>query len=199
MKEHPIIFISHMVSAILAGTKTQTRRIIKPQPQENDGHLLGKFWWKGSYGWDERQLIPHCPYGKVEDILWVRETWMESPNPEFGADYKDFRYKASVSKQFIDEWKGYWKPSIFMPKAACRIRLEITNIRVERLQDISEEDAMAEGITLPNYAEQAIKNVHYPEPSTIYSLLWKSINGKGSWDKNPWVWVIEFKVKEILK
>jgi len=86
-----------------------------------------------------------------------------------------------------------WRPSIFMPKDASRIKLKITNVRVERVQDITEEDAIAEGISLPNYAEQAIKDVHYPEPSAIYADLWESINGKGSWEKNPWVWVIEFE------
>ena len=104
--------------------------------------------------------------------------------------------KTDNDDNFIRPEGGYptkWRPSIFMPREASRILLGVVDVRVERLRDITEEDVIAEGISLPNYAELAIKDVQYPEPSVIYADLWESINGKGSWDKNPWVWVITFK------
>jgi hypothetical protein len=201
IKEHPILFSTPMVRAILEGRKSQTRRIIKPQPfgtimphqLKDDGFFreehIGKWLWETKEG----EYLKHCPYGQSGDILWVRETWRPKGH-NFPIGYP-FEYRATAEEDGvpIDE---PWKPSIFMPKEVCRIRLEITNIRVEKLQDISEEDAIAEGISLPNYADQAIKDVHYPEPSTIYSLLWENINGDGSWALNPWVWVIKFNIKD---
>ncbi len=177
MKERPILFSTPMVQAILDGRKIQTRRIVKFKYLPEIG---------GSYG--ERVMIygksgvlaMFCPYGTIGDILWVRETWSKT-------DSGRYIYKAS-NPQF----NPVWKPSIFMPKEACRIKLLVKNIRVEKLCDITEENAMAEGISLPNYAEQAIKDVKYPEPSDIYAELWDEINGTGAWIKNPWVWVIEF-------
>jgi len=203
MKEHPILFSTPMVRAILDGRKSQTRRMIKSQPQKNDNpDRLGVFWWKGSHGWDERQLIPLCPYGQPGDILWVRETFLI----EHVGDKICYDYKANYSNILADE--VCWRPSIFMPKAACRIRLEITNIRVERLQDISEEDAIAEGIEPQGEGWKSYEIIHRgrhkgemnphsiipnKSPITSYRELWESINGLGSWEKNPWVWVIEFK------
>lgn len=185
MKERPILFSTEMVKAILEGRKTQTRRVVKKQP-----HGAGE-WVRQLASWLFPNVNPYiklkCPYGQPGDRLWVRETFLVERS-----QHKDFyEYKADYSNTFAGD--VCWKPSIFMPREACRILLEVTDVRVERLQDISEEDAIAEGISLPNYAEQAIKDIFFPEPSAIYSELWESINGKGSWDKNPWVWVIEFK------
>jgi len=215
MKERPILFSTLMVRSILNRSKSQTRRVIKPQPQENDySEGLGKFWWKGSHGWDERQLIPLCPYGQPGDILWVRETFAMSYDTEDHPELTDnpqerwntiYVYKADGNPvYYIDGWK----PSIFMPKAACRIKLEITDVRIERLQDITEDDAKAEGITDVEFypdegfplsighmvgKDDGITMLHTTRVKA-YQLLWESINGKGSWDKNPWVWVISLKL-----
>lgn len=195
MKERPILFSTPMVRAILEGRKTQTRRICKPTPAGTmmphkllDDRFfkkehIGKWLWETASG----EYLGYCPYGQPGDRLWVRETFLIEHSChknfyEYRADYSD-----TIALDVI------WRPSIFMPREACRLMLEVTDVRVERLQDISEEDAIAEGIAMPNYAEEAIRDIHFPEPTEIYMMLWESINGKGSWDKNPWVWVIEFK------
>lgn len=181
MKERPILFSGEMVRAILEGRKTQTRRVVKMPPFDSSDETLGSY------------LIAHmdgCPYGQVGDRLWVRETWAYCP-------YRNcFFYRADN----FPEDKFKWKPSIHMIRAASRITLEITGIRVERLQDISEEDAIAEGIqknpvqfdTRLNYpAGSSAAGWHNPKNS--FRSLWRSINGKDSWELNPCVWVIEFK------
>lgn len=127
-----------------------------------------------------------CPYGKSGDILWVRETWQYVDIPD---DYTGYVYKASGGLDWEmsnDEW--IWRPSIFMPRAACRIFLQITDVRVERLQDISEADAIAEGVEkLGLYPGYDISS------RGKFNGLWTNINGAESWEKNPWVWVISFK------
>lgn len=196
MKERPILFQGAMVRAILAGTKTQTRRAVKPQfasdaePQEmcattpegwqTAGHS-GR-WWCAAEGDDQKAV--RCPYGQPGDRLWVREAFIHEP--------ADYCWEASVSipsrpastvyrADFPQSRPGEgWKPSIHMPRKLSRITLEITAVRVERLQDISEADALAEGCVM--------------RPARhCYEALWESINGAGSWDANPWVWVVEFK------
>lgn len=188
-----------MVRAILNGRKTMTRRIVGPAKghQSNwlskddiynvlHGEIVDGGWqmhhphadsiydglyipYNSPYGWIK------CPYGKPGDILWVRETfWVNGDG--------SFIFKADA----IDEEDYYlptWKPSIHMPKKACRIKLRITGVRVERLKDISAEDAIKEGI------------IHRTmnDPIIEFLWLWESINGKGAWEKNPWVWVIEFE------
>lgn len=208
-KERPILFSTEMVQAILEGRKTMTRRIIKPQPDDDglwndtkypralDSELKG---WNGVVGETGESKGFRCPFGDVGDLLWVRETWMRSPNRHIqGMD--EYKYKASVSEQFIKEWPGYWKPSIFMPKEACRIRLEVTGVRVERLQSITSDDAKGEGVKewMKVEAFTRMKGLNYniPRPFSEYQFsfleLWCRINGIKSWEDNPWVWVIEFK------
>lgn len=160
MKEKPILFSGDMVRAILSGKKTQTRRTVKDSIHGMCETLL-----------PDSMILPLCPYGKVGDQLWVRET--------FGKLYELFVYRSDYppgGKPPVKGWK--WKPSIFMPRAASRIQLEITNIRIERLHDITNEDAMAEGVS----------------GCIEFSALWKSINGPASYYDNPWVWVINFKI-----
>lgn len=200
-----------MVQAILEGRKTMTRRVVKPQP--DDYGLHNHSWFRMSLeselsGWhgtteetgESREY--KCPYGDIGDILWVRETWSLHPSKE------EVVYKADG---FESEKKFFkWKPSIFMPKGSCRIKLEIIGIRVERLQDISNADAIDEGIrrefdgTKHWYGNELFKDSLFnadvidthamvTSPKRAFRLLWKSINGKESWDSNPWVWVIEFK------
>ena len=174
MKERPILFSAPMVRAILDGTKTMTRRIIKPQPTH--------FNPAGT----PRRVVPNggpsesicCPYGQPGDRLWVRETWMDCRNID-GA-ISDSMYRATFGNT---PEGGQWRPSIHMPRWASRILLEITDVRVERAQDISEADAISEGV------QHSTLN----DPRVEYRWLWESINGPDSWAATPWVWVIEFR------
>lgn len=208
-----------MVQAILDGRKTQTRRTrgleeINKNPE--DWHFVGIYVTDyGEIGATfqncEEFARTKCPYGKPGDRLWVRETWqitnfLHPSNENYG-----YVYKASENgkdwQENTEEWK--WKPSIHMTKAAARIWLEITEISVERLQDISKEDAIAEGVD--TYFNSIVKQDCYrdylfkgedwmtPEgeyyyPGFSFRSLWESINGAESWDLNPWLWVIKFKV-----
>jgi hypothetical protein len=191
MKQRPILFSKPMVFAIMDDIKTQTRRVVKPQPDEyaamqGDQCMLVH---DSSPDMHNSELIA-CPYGKPGDQLWVKETvWVD-------ADTKEFKWYAHQRIFKVDRVRDnarLW-PSIHMKRAWSRIQLEITGIRVERLQDISEDDAKAEGVT-------DFGNITDPKTGEIdrdaveaYEALWESINGPGSWDANPWVWVVEFKV-----
>jgi len=181
MKERPILFSAPMVRAILAGTKTQTRRTIKPQP-DGDG------------------IVP-CPYGQPGTSLWLREAWaVDAPLDQVRREREDALYPPDFGHgpyfraDLIHEHSGLtWRSPIFMPRWASRITLEIVSIRVERLKAISEADAKAEGCFMPD-------SIYPGEPHTPgsyvvkqYRLLWESINGPSSWSANPWVWVVEFK------
>jgi hypothetical protein len=162
MNERPILFSGEMVRAILEGRKTQTRRVIKPQLRIN---------YK-------------CPYGQPGDRLWVRETWQcFKPNTEEIINPNTVNIRA-LAYRATNEWRGKWRPSIHMPRWASRITLEITAVRVERLQDIGEVDAMREG-------DPTCENTHID----WFRALWDSINAKRgySWESNPWVWVVEFQ------
>lgn len=204
--EHPILFSTPMVQAILREGKTQTRRMVKT-PKGAFGFMIAKNSIgniTALYGYDEnertersdgREWLIQCPYGHIGDILWVRETWNEN---FFTVDHTmreqhEYQYKADG----YGDKKMKWKPSIFMPREACRIRLEITNIRVERLQNISEEDAIAEGVEIVKSPDGYFKNYYgrkgFSTARDSYISLWNKINGNGSWDNNPWVWIIEFK------
>jgi len=220
MKERPILFSAPMVNSILNGTKTQTRRIAKGVGiAPGIGQVLKR-------SDDIKEWPEFCPYGKPGDRLWLRETWQ---GPILDDDeYEEYRrngkesylkpqycvYRATDQLNAIDEDGNElnWRPSIHMPRWASRISLEITGIRVERLQDISEEDAIDEGLKAITKDGKLIKygipdRDGYPgaddfgwnwgdwdkSPVLAYKRLWQSINGKGSWDLNPFVWVIEFK------
>lgn len=194
MKERPILFSGPMITAILEGRKTQTRRVINPQPEGKtlQSNLDGKWLSKKFNG----LLLPkiedlpiHCPYGKIGDHLWVRETFRlydsdECPHADFPCGCP--RNGTPLFKASHDCGDGEkWTPSIHMPRWASRILLEITNIRVERLQDISESDCLKEGVGSP-----ILRDCKKPK----FMQLWESINGADSWAANPWVWVVEFKV-----
>ena len=192
-----------MVRAILAGTKTQTRRVVKPVG-DDDSFVLqdyGDGWWPYRSDDGESPMkgdneIPHaCPYGHPGDRLWVRETWRVCGGREYEyqQDRSQVMYRATHQEDgFPLTWESYvWRPSIFMPRWASRITLKVTGVRVERLQDISIADAMAEGVVETN------ANLRGLEPCMewryAYEDLWRQINGPGSWGANPWVWVIEFR------
>ena len=186
MKERPIIFSAPMVRAILAGTKTQTRRALAPDLFISSGGAVVRMASAGPATTGIREA--HCPYWRQPgDRLWVRETWAPRTLgawPLMDQHMKPL-YRASEDRP---EWKRIWKPSIHMPRWASRITLEVTGVRVERLQDISEADAIAEGA--PWAACGAPQEGSH---KAGFAQLWESINGPGSWAANPWVWVVAFK------
>lgn len=193
MKESPILFSTEMVQAIMADRKLQTRRVVKPQPTKCGS--ITHFAWGAVTSTNSMPVVSghatesKCPYGKVGDLLWVRETFGQGVSGKF-------YYKAD--KSIADKLVLSWKPSIHMPKAAARIWLRITNIRVERLHEITEEDAIKEGVM--KLSDEGFWKYYQSEPYWCHSAkrsfetLWYSINGEESWNVNPWVWVIEFEV-----
>lgn len=199
MKERPILFSAPMVRAILAGQKTQTRRAAKPVRHPD----LGNTYDPGALVLEhepQHVIDRACPYGQPGDRLWVRETWQHANSPHgpyepgctcfYRADYWDDPHGMDGEKSPEGKYRT-WIPSIHMPRAASRINLEVMHVRVEKLQDISEADAIAEGApgghgSIPGYPYAATSHEHYRH-------IWESINGRGSWEKNPWVWVVEFK------
>jgi hypothetical protein len=222
MKERGILFSGPMVRAILEGRKTQTRRVVKPQPPPD-----AKRFSESRGVWRETLAAPgarwRCPYGIPGDRLWARETWRVSsesnhtPDGLSGTKKIYIAYKAGafagVARQHREDFRtpedddlasrawgksrvDAWRPSIHMPRWASRITLEITGVRVERVQEISGSDAVAEGI--PAVAgttwESRPDNLNAWVVSQ-FRRLWNSINAKRGygWDANPWVWVIEFK------
>ena len=183
MTERPILFSGAMVRAILAGQKTQTRRIIKPSPprvmEAPQGHEFSVA------GHDHR-----CPYGQPGDRLWVKETHIRRGDSAIYRADLDGVEAAGMGAMY-----GGWKPSIFCKRIHSRLTLEITAVRVERLQDISMADAVAEGVepTEGRLWKSYTSSMAFSHPASSYASLWESINGPGSWAKNPWVWVVEFK------
>lgn len=214
MKERPILFSAPMIRALLANQKTQTRRIIDPiafgapsHCKEVKPYCTGTadplaFYWKSGACWNSSKPLI-CRHGKKGDRLWVKETFIkkacERSLDEPCLDCQNCR-DGRVFYADTPEYKTKWKPSIFMPRWASRITLEILSVRVERLQDISEEDAKAEGCEMDGKfpKEQphssGIGLVGWDSAIDWYHDLWDSINGKGSWELNPVVWVLEFKM-----
>ncbi len=224
MKERPILFSAPMVRALLNGTKTQTRRILKPAPLPPVARwVMSDHWWIPEAFSEavKRQFITtwpdalRCPYGQPSDRIYVREAFrlldaFDADSPKavgelclmagYPKPWAPIQYEADGSR---DNWMhvnspphdggppkaGKLRPGIHMPRWASRITREIVGVRVERLQDISRTDAIAEGIELPPLrADEPIA-----DPCSYFRALWESINGPGSWDVNPWVWVVEFK------
>ena len=203
MAERPILFSAPMVRAILAGTKTQTRRFLKQAvgPSlsvgiEDEPGVAELSWLHGDGpGHEVHETIKRvpCPYGQLGDRLWVRETWAYGIHAMAAARDEDgpFVYAATDSVQ--GRLCERWRPSIHMPRSASRITLEITGVRVERLQEISQADAEAEGVIEWSWGALSPESHEYMLPASKFEMLWESINGAGSWDANPWVWVVEFK------
>ncbi len=207
IKERPIIFNTAMVQAILNDSKSQTRRIIKPQPPVDalmkEHSSVGGYWlpytadgrlMNSAQGSRKNDCGWYCPYGQVGDRLWVRETWKHQENLiTFKADNGVKSVAFNFGRPIIDKWR----PSIFMPRWASRITLEITDIRVERVQEITVEDAIAEGC-MP-YFEGGdtlfIGRETFHPARGLFRTLWDSLNAKRGygWDTNCWVWVIGFK------
>lgn len=201
MKAKPILFSTPMVQALLDGRKTQTRRIVKPQPPEgmiiddccysDSSYAFWKTDAKGSRDYCTCDGVKNV-YGFFGEYLWVRETWCFIPDSFDGIGDCHY-YKASQDESSLEYCKKYgikWKPSIHMPRWASRLTLKIKDVRVEQLQEITGNDAAAEGVLLDGDQDPV-------DVSLIYAFrgLWDSINGKKHpWESNPWVWVIEFEV-----
>ena len=187
MKERPILFSGPMVRAILDGRKTQTRRPVKPQPIPFG--LDNRPWMPVGGVHQDRWL---CPIGQPGDRLWVRETWRQFDAGIECACYDECfcrRHRGKPIYRADCDSEDKWRPSIHMPRWASRITLEITRVWVERVQDITEEDAKAEGCcgghsSIPGYAFSATPREHFRH-------IWQSIYG--TWDANPWVWAVEFR------
>ena len=204
MKQHPILFQDDMVRAILSGSKTQTRRIAKvatvptKDPSKPFVTPLGT--------WTPRPIESHLAYYKYQtgDQLWIREAWRAAetecewskphrPHAKPSALIQDdcsIFYRASAKYM-----KPKWRPSIFMPRWASRIQLAITNIRLEKLYDISDEDALAEGVIINPDGSfgDYLYGTSFDTPMHSYFSLWEKINGYANLQSNPWVWVTEFK------
>jgi hypothetical protein len=191
MKERPILFNGPMVRAILEGRKTQTRRPIKPQADVIVGDMLGQPKW---YLDGDPSRVIRCPFGVPGERLWVRETFAQEgiiqpgDSASYAADWPDAATK--------------WTPSIHMRREFSRIDLEVTKARVQRLQDITEEDAKAEGVQpfLARFSsigrDQCLtsgERVADAEHRASFAVLWDELGG-ATWVANPWVWVIDFKV-----
>ena len=236
IKERPILMSAPMVRAILAGEKTQTRRLVKSRndlsrynkvfelsKKEYNTEIATEFkvkivakkpialYFKNFFN----DLDVECPYGNVGDQRWVRETFFEVYNDQFQPTGK-YCYAATHQGyvNVLDDDGGIkinkdgsdaspWKPSIHMPRKASRILLEITGIRVERLQDISWEDCESEGILQKQEHDYTVyfdylKNDYLASnPKESYQSLIEKINGPETWEKNPWMWVVEFKTIEV--
>ena len=223
MKERPILFSGPMVRALLSGSKTQTRRVVKPQPTEfvggpgvtlRDGSPAPLVPLDDSVEPYGREIV--CPYGQPGDRLWVRETffafgrWETRFSTTKGRDEWHFvdmtmeaghQYAYPANGHRIASYRRtagvtptWWKrPAIFMPRWASRITLEVTSVRVERLQDISEADALAEGVTDDGSLVTDLAGNDRGGAFAAFATLWEVINGADSWDDNPWVWVVEFR------
>jgi len=227
MTDRPILFRPELVRAILAGTKTQTRRIVKGVDAKNWIRLPGGF---GNHIADEKSLAV-CPHGVPGDVLWVKEPWRTSrnfdelspkqigeacrnadcPKPwapiRYEADGAEVNWAREIRDGFGDEW-GRYRHCRFMPRWACRLELPIHTVRVERLHDITEADAAAEGVEPPGFgrgevdAERAAELLGWPPKSrrAWFAAAWDRINGKRApWASNPWVWVIEWKPEAIRR
>lgn len=213
MKDKPIIFSGPMVQAILEGRKTMTRRVMKPAKRNREGYKQGNGLWVDGYGTEDRPnehikdysvspvwqrkdyyIKDFAPY-KPGDSLWVRETWAswcDECDSNQGTGYDDAtcghgdcnRYAYKADNKGCPG--GKWRPSIHMPKEAARIWLEVTNVRVERLQEITYDDCLREGLW--DYGTDV-------DTLAAFQDLWQKLNAKRGygWEVNPWVWVIEFR------
>ncbi len=190
MTEHPIIFSTPMVKAILDGRKTQTRRVVKPQAHHYNPDLLQPqilYPCKEGEPWGDIDKPVRNSYGLKGSRLWVKETFCHHKKGKV-----DFIYKSNNNGDKAKKIK--WKPSIHMPRTAARIFLEITDIKIERLQDISEEDAKAEGVILFHQHTSTLCEQLFSNHIKAYAHLWCSIQkSEDAWIDNPWVWVINFK------
>jgi hypothetical protein len=197
-KERPMLFSTDMVKAILEGRKSQTRRVLENQ---SDGNVI-----EFGHEWELKELLARCPKGKPGDLIWVKETFQYCMIDDDEDSHEKILYRANPEDQdILNQFEDpIWRASMFMPKSASRIWLEITDVRIEQLQDITNEDAKAEGVK--RVIDKVTGWCGYDYLSDSYNLLtlpvdsffslWKKIHKMDRYDKlpNPWVWVISFKV-----
>ena len=206
----PVLFSTPMIQALLEGRKTQTRRLVNQKPNKQGLKLVPELMQKIGVG-------AACPYGKVGDLLWVRENWATSKDSDsvrpshlapamcqlwYAADEKFVDSKGGIN--FGSYVRGKTRPNIFMPKWASRLTLKIADIRVERLQNISKKDALGEGVVRVNNSYlmdpsliTAEKNERYwgnDNPRGAFFTYFEKLRGSELFDSNPWVWVLEFEV-----
>lgn len=229
-RERQVLFSAPMVRALLDGTKTQTRRAVSPASgllvylQDRYGEAINTVCEPGKAPVHRRTpgrphtelVLPHCPYGRPGDRLWVREAWaaphaLDGHTPRFMPPTTRVHYAATEDRGGL-----LWRPSIHMPRWACRFVLTLESVRLERLHDISEPDAIDEGVlslgkqwaadTFPEYfgdlgvaLSNGFKPPIGPSPRDRYAMLWTQINGPGSWSANPWVWVLAFHCRQNLQ
>ena len=201
MREHPLLMKGPLVRATLAGLKTQTRRPLRNQPPSGGYHLVRVCGPWAEFENDGPTLAKYStksPLGEAGDRLWVRETWQHYQNSgQRAADFSEHQrfaancfYRADESNPRTKPLSGKWRPSQLMPRWACRLVLPLVSVRVERVQDITEEDAKAEGVERISSCKTARDS---------FRALWISIYGQDSWDANPWVWVAEWDHVEVSK
>ncbi len=192
-RDYPILFDTEMVQAIISGSKTATRRLFK-SPLSKAMEPAHQIWYDGGE-WIARlkngQCYKYpivCPWGEPGDYLWVKETWAPAIN--------DFAYKADYSKEVLEEKRnqGLWRPSIHMSKTTARIWLQITDVKAQRIQTITESEAKEEGVKIAKILGLGeIGQSNYREG---FIAKWISIYGIESWYENPWVWAVKFSVCE---
>lgn len=231
MAERPILFSGPMVRAILEGRKTQTRRVVRGDAGENAEvwaapRTIDEPWEWGllaDHGRAGHGGYTRCPYGAPGDTLWVRETWCHARDPITSKPNGLFHYKADGEDVFEDDgdgyavenkdgtWKSPWRSPLYMPRWASRLTLRVTDVRVHRLHEVTEEDALAEGVEAPRCPNCGYTRVdcgvhldHHlcgptepPSATFEFEYLWESINGKRApWSSNPWVWAVTFEREE---
>lgn len=215
MTERPILFSYAMVKALLDGRKTQTRRVVKPQPpaeavdvgcfRSHDLATDGLWVWLDHPDMDSATPVGdefRCRYGVPGDRLWVRETWAHVPATAYrmspGVQQTPNPNEPDMAAVYQAGWersRPTWRPSIHMPRWASRLQLDVINVRIERLNDCSEDDAIAEGLEWVAPGKWAVDTslaIIGDDPRAVYRELWEHINGAGSWELNPWVWVVTF-------
>jgi hypothetical protein len=209
-----------MVRALVAGTKTQTRRVVKPQPRHAQTLRTGVHETSADGGFDRDVRTIRCPYGGPGDRLWVRETFYcdhwwagdfeatrATTNAKAIAEWRELLYYRADGEPQFEADRPTWRSPIHMPRWASRVTLEVTGVRVERVQSISEDDARAEGVPLLDYSfgkayggaltGDGVSRVPLATAREAFADLWREINGAASWDANPWCWVLEFKRVEV--
>jgi hypothetical protein len=204
MNERPIIMRDWEVRALLEGRKTQTRRIVdrltgfRRATEFQRSRTPGfDFSCRDSHlRWHDMkaaEVLGRCPFGQPGDRLWVKETWGALPHMMGGVQPETLRYRADGEYQ-NEHGAWRWRSPLHMPRWASRITLEITDVRLEQVQDISGMDAKREGVSAPAHIPEDGADLDYARRG--FRRLWEEIHGGGSWEKNPWVWVIEFKKLE---
>ena len=203
MRERPILFRAPMVRALLAGTKTQTRRVLSPKGYTLPSDTSSRAWKYGPLGLTNEEggglkayPLPGCPYGILGARLWVKESFRlradQDHKPPSQDAWKDSAWHEATGNGETPSGCGggigRLRASIHMPRWASRIDLEITEVRVQRLQDITEADARAEGVE----PKDGDGHRGYEPARDRYAALWDEINGAGSWDANPWAWCLSF-------